>query len=772
MGSDNSTLKSCTLEKCQLSLPSGLAMYSALLEDGKPASVFVYRPDSEDKVNKAAKHLKTLRHPCLLRFLSCTVQAGGIHLVTEHVQPLEAVLESLSPEEICSGLYDILQALVFLHDRGKSSHNNVCSSSVFVSDDGHWKLGGMETVCKFSEASPEFLSSIGSVREQRVVPPEEKVEGFKMLLDKHGHARDAFSFGLMVEKLIPLLNDYGSAPPAGPTNTSSSSNLFSQEVSYPASKELLDSFRNTLQRSPRPALICLLTHDFFSIVMSHVLYRNDFLEVVNFLKSLTLKTEEEKNEFFKFLLDRVQNLPEELIASRLIPKLLNSLVFAEPTAVKSFLPHLLMPKKDSSENSQECLLSVSLYRKYVIPQLLKLFKVNEEHVRMVLLSHIDVYAELFSHEELKNQILPQVLLGMRDTNDCLVAMTLQSLAILVPLLGAHVVVGGERSKVFKRTTPNFTKSTEVTPEGSPVHSVNSFKTHMSQPSKVLKLFSKSSEAAEFVLENMGSLGSIEQSQQVPKKTVNRDLKKLPLNGFNDRRPPISAGEENLHGLGSIARDGEEWPDWSDAEEMEKNKTVELCVQPVDTQKTANISRDINVEEEPWEDLETCNHGSEMTSHQASHGSAGDSAASPLGDPPKNPFPGPTKKSNALKLSSASKPKDEKKQTDWDNDVVQLSAKPSQMQKVTSGGLGEEFTIEIKKKPEKDPEMDFFADMTPEIKLSSATLMFTSERTDAVFGSSLAVPSGRTVLLDQESSTDRLTIIAKFAAADLADVSFT
>ncbi|NWX39203.1 PACE1 protein, partial [Steatornis caripensis] len=732
MGSENSALKSYTLEEPPFTLPTGHTIYPAVLQDGRLASVFVYKRENEDKVNKAAKHLKTLRHPCLLRFLSCTVEANGIHLVTERVKPLEVVLETLSSAEICAGIYDVLLALIFLHDRGSLTHNNICLSSVFVSEDGHWKLGGMETVCKFNEATPEFLCHVKSVRDQSCIPCEEMSADFKILPSSYGHARDAYAFGTMVENLLTVLNDQVSA-------------------------DILSSFQQTLHcmlLNPdpkcRPPLSNLLCHEFF---------RNDFLEVVNFLKTLTVKSEEEKTEFFKFLLDRVAGLSEELIASRLVPLLLNQLVFAEPVAVKSFLPHLLGPKKEETGESQtSCLLSPALFQTHVIPVLLKLFEVHEEHVRMVLLSHIHAYAELFSREELKNVILPQVLLGLRDTSDSIVAITLHSLAVLVSLLGPEVVVGGERTKIFKSSAPSFMKTADLSPEGSPSHVVSNRRNQTSWP-----------------LKNNSSVFPLSGNVPVKKLSVRQDNPLALKTGERDTRSPLNGIPGSINTLGSSRsslttseKPAEEWPDWSEPEETDAEKTVNIQIQPREPRGSVGpYFAERDVDEKPWDDLEPSSPSPELSSGTCLTVTQADAVDRP------RPLPGAHQLSKEFKSLSLGPPAKSCPRNSWSSDkwdrqehlgetVLPKTAFQERLKSSLESGLGEEFTIKVKRKPVQDPELDWFADMIPDIKPSSPILILPEARTETV------VPSLSSVVPSREGASQIVQFSSKFAAADVIE----
>ncbi|XP_075038841.1 protein-associating with the carboxyl-terminal domain of ezrin isoform X1 [Mixophyes fleayi] len=687
MGSESSSLRGFTLQDPPWTQPSGLTIYPALLQDGRLASVFVYQLENQETVDKAAKHLKTLRHPCLLRFLSCTVEEDGIYLVTERVQPLEMLLQKLSSDEICAGIYDILQALVFLHDRGKVSHNNVSLSSVFVSEDGHWKLGGMEMVCKLTEVAPESA-------EFGVVP---------MSLS---HARDAFLFGRLAEILLAHVKDQ---------------------------TEVHSSFKNTVKNcllNPepelRPALSTLLSHDFF---------RNDFLEVVNFLESLTVKSEEEKNEFFKSLLDRVSFLPEELISSRLVPLLLNQFVFAEPMAVKSFLPHLLRPKRDIMGRSREdCLLSPALFQSKVIPVLMKMFEVLEEHVRVVLLTHIDAYGELFTLKELKDIILPQVLLGLRDTSDLLVSVTLRGLAALVCLLGPEVVVGGGRVKIFKTTTPGFTKIADTTPEDSPVHSAYS---HLNQEteSSLSTVLVKSN----YPKENQHCFVNKELHIEETLKELRRDdisNQKYHLshsmNGVSGIQKSLITNHEHLHKL------PEDWPDWNESEGFTSEKTINLL------QKTTIIND--NPESEQWVDFKSSKDSFETVANLAS------SKTEVNADDTE--FTVPSLSNSSISWNSVKQNKELNKPVLFLSKHIQERAPEKKSESEYS--LGEEFTIKVKNKS-RDVELDWFADMTPEIKLSSAF-------------SSLGCHEqpGNTMETNPDPASKQTTFSSKFAASEIAE----
>ena len=55
-------------------------------------------------------------------------------------------------------------------------------SSIFVTPSGEWRLGGMDHVCSFDKATPDYLNKYKPLRNQDSLALEEKVL-YKSLLD-------------------------------------------------------------------------------------------------------------------------------------------------------------------------------------------------------------------------------------------------------------------------------------------------------------------------------------------------------------------------------------------------------------------------------------------------------------------------------------------------------------------------------------------------------------------------------------------------------------
>lgn len=89
-----------------------------------------------------------------------------------------------------------------------------------------------------------------------------------------------------------------------------------------------------------------------------------------------------------------------------------------------------------------------------------MFCIRDVSIRLVLLLHFNSFIHTFQTDELKCQVLPELLVGIKDTNDHLVCATLKALADIVPILGSATVIGGKRGKLFTDGRPNKLKENE------------------------------------------------------------------------------------------------------------------------------------------------------------------------------------------------------------------------------------------------------------------------------------------------------------------------
>lgn len=202
----------------------------------------------------------------------------------------------------------------------------------------------------------------------------------------------------------------------------------------------------------RPLLSAIQLHNYFI---------HDFVVIHGFLSELSLKTQPAKQEFFKNLVDKLKQFDEATVGSQLSELLLSRLVLIDTSAQFYFIPYLLKPQnlEDDEETSvDDGLFSTPAFVKYIVPKLKQVFRVLDVQIRLTLLEHFPSFVNAFTKEELVEDILPQLLLGIKDTNDLLVTKTLLCLAELIPILGASQVIGKNRKKLFADGRPQQTET--------------------------------------------------------------------------------------------------------------------------------------------------------------------------------------------------------------------------------------------------------------------------------------------------------------------------
>lgn len=214
---------------------------------------------------------------------------------------------------------------------------------------------------------------------------------------------------------------------------------------------------------------------------------------------------------------------------------------------------------------------------------------------------------------------------------------------------------------------------------------------------------------------------------------------------------------------------EEWPDWSEPEETDTEKTVNIQIQPREPRGSVGpYFAEHDVHEKPWDDFEPSSPSPELSSGNCLTVTEADAVETP------RPLPGThqlSKEFKSLRLSPSTK---SCAGNSWSNDnwdhqeqlgetVLPKTTFQERLKSSSESGLGEEFTIKVKRKPVQDPELDWFADMIPDIKPSSALLILPEVRTEAV------VPGHSGAVSSREGASQNVLFSSKFAAADVIEV---
>ncbi|KIW42453.1 uncharacterized protein PV06_06002 [Exophiala oligosperma] len=388
-------------------------------DDNTPCSLFTF-DINKDKARlplakNAARKLRTLRHPGVIRVIDVVENETNIYIITEKVTPLSWHIKrkSLSEETIKWGLYSISSTLKFINSDASSVHGAVRVSSVYTSESGEWKLGGFELLSSMNE-DDAIIYTYGSLLpdSNRYAPPEVANGGWSTIKKNPLGAPDAYGLGILVFEAFNgsfMGNDQLGQPRSIPAN-------------------MVQSYRRLVNANPKLRLVAShfvdqgkKTGGFFETPLIHITEGAD---------SLGLKSEEERDQFLAELDELTDDFPEDFFKMKILPELLKSVEFGGggPGVFGAIMKIGLKMSDDEFESR-------------LGPVIIRLFNSPDRAMRVCLLDNLPLMIDRISQKDINGKIWPAITTGFTDTAPIVREQTVKGVLSVISKLSDRIING-------------------------------------------------------------------------------------------------------------------------------------------------------------------------------------------------------------------------------------------------------------------------------------------------------------------------------------------
>jgi len=296
----------------------------------------------------AVQRIKTIRHPGIVKFINADIYSESPAIVTANVIPLKLVLKSMTSDNICTGIFNLLKTIEFLHQNCKLVYNNICLESIFVPKNNYtkWLIGEFQYSIPINATKTESQKII-DVIPSRLQPSKDEKES-------NSFYRDYWLIGKLIKRIIePYTKKKGKGT-----------------INWAPLQQIASQMQDTIPQN-RKSVTEVINEPFFN--------NNIVIEVLEILKNYKIKNEDDKKQCLSILPGKLKLMSKDIIEKNILPEIIQKEIINESFSDILFVELFKDPLKGNTLISEEC------YKNKIIPYILEMMKLRQWGTRIVLL---------------------------------------------------------------------------------------------------------------------------------------------------------------------------------------------------------------------------------------------------------------------------------------------------------------------------------------------------------------------------------------------------